>query len=235
MANLTSILGTDQVSASRSTINTNFDNLNTSKVETSVLTGGYVPKPITASVLGTGMADNTTFLRGDLTWNAIPNPSRTSLVAYQSNSSVASATITMNLDPVGNVYKILNKIDHSSSENKAYYQINGWPQNYNQAISYNEFTAGNTQGVETVTSNIGVLSHTALKGHVTEADLYTVFNAAYLSGTTYSTRSATNSFHRGIISFSGSNTDNLFSSITSLTFGVSVGTASIQTWIYQVL
>lgn len=42
MSTLTSILATDLVSDSRSTINTNFGNLNTNKVETSTLTGSYL-------------------------------------------------------------------------------------------------------------------------------------------------------------------------------------------------
>lgn len=52
MSQITSILATDLVSASRAVINTNFGNLNTDKVEGSVLSGNYVPAPANESLLG---------------------------------------------------------------------------------------------------------------------------------------------------------------------------------------
>lgn len=53
MSTITSILGTDLISNSRTTINTNFQNLNAGKVESSLLTGSYITSSVIAGTYAT--------------------------------------------------------------------------------------------------------------------------------------------------------------------------------------
>lgn len=74
MSDITTIQATDIVASSRGVINQNFANLNATKLETSsavaAVQSSFLARPPIASQLGTGTADTTTFLRGDLQWAA---------------------------------------------------------------------------------------------------------------------------------------------------------------------
>lgn len=132
MSTITSIAASDIVSSTRSVINTNFSNLNTDKVETSTLTGSYsttstisgtfpttsilvgsystsstisgsfVSKPVIASVLGSGTASPTTFLRGDLTWATAGGSSSAvgaiGQIQYYDAGAVFAASSTLSWD-----------------------------------------------------------------------------------------------------------------------------------------
>lgn len=95
MSTITSILGTDLISASRTVINNNFTNLNTDKLEA----------PINASVVGTGSVSNTEFGFLDGVTSAIQtqiDARATTSVLTGSYAPIASPTFTGTVTlPVG--------------------------------------------------------------------------------------------------------------------------------------
>jgi len=89
MSTLTSILSTDLISNSRSTINTNFGNLNADKVESSILTGSYAT---TSTIAGT-------YLQGATTANVLA-------------STLSNVGITPSVQ--GQVHKVIYKTTNQS-------------------------------------------------------------------------------------------------------------------------
>lgn len=176
MATVTSILSSDLLSNSRAVINTNFNNLNVAKVETSVLTGGYLTKPITASVLGSGTASPTTFLRGDLSWNIVSTASPGwTFVSYSTGSATSGFTIS-SLDLATNLkYKVLIELENTSTGNNGqnyYLSINSIATTtYNYVSSYDRFIAAySTAGAGAAATQYARLTEIGYKSYFGEID-----------------------------------------------------------------